>query len=117
MLVRARLGERVRRRAPIAPVAFDRHAVAAAVAAAVGDHEQPFVADTAMRVAEGLAALVACARVGAALALPDAVERALSSVTPLRPLCAGIQCRAPPLFRSANTRRANPYAFSSSARE
>ena len=56
------------------------------VAAAVGDHEQPFVADTAMRVAEGLAAQhVACVPPGAALALPDAVERALSSVTPLRP--------------------------------
>jgi hypothetical protein len=86
-IVRARLATRLERRAPIAPVAFDRHtAVAAAIAAAVGDREQPFLADTAVRTPDGLAPMVAShASAEIALALADAVERAYATITPQRP--------------------------------
>jgi hypothetical protein len=86
-VVRARLGARIASRAPIASVDFDRHAtVAQALADAVADREQPFVADTAARTADALAPLIA-ANLGAAAGagLADAVERALFTVTAKRP--------------------------------
>ncbi len=86
-LVRARVGARIESRAPIAPAGFDRHAaVATAIAAAVGDREQPFVADTAVRTADALAPLVAShLSAGPAVGLADAVKRALATITPQRP--------------------------------
>jgi hypothetical protein len=85
--VRARLGARLEARTPIAQVAFDRHAaVSAAIAAAVGDLEQPFVSDTAARTPDALATLVAShLAVSPALGLADAVKRALETITPQRP--------------------------------
>jgi hypothetical protein len=86
-LVRARLGERIASRAPIAPVSFDRHAaVAEAIAVAIADREQPFVADTAARTADALGPLIASHLASApGLGLAEAAERALATVTPKRP--------------------------------
>ena len=86
-LVRARLGERVVRRAPIASADFDRRmAVAQAMAVAVADREQPFVADTAARTVEALTPLVAAHLSAQQRAdWAQAVARALATVTPKRP--------------------------------
>lgn len=70
------------RRTEVSPVAVDRASIVAAVVAdAVGDAGQPFVTDTAVRTAGGLAALVS--RHAATLAV-DAVA-ALDTVTRPKP--------------------------------
>ena len=89
-LVRSRVGELRAARSPLAAAAvgaLDRRAlVAEAVAAAVADEREVFVADTAARSPSALASLVA-------FQLPaqpaeswlEAVRRALATTTPLRP--------------------------------
>jgi hypothetical protein len=86
-LVRVRLGARVASRAPITSAGFDRYAaVAQAIAAAVADREQPFVANTAALTGDALAPLIAShLRATPGLGLAEAVERALATVTPKRP--------------------------------
>jgi hypothetical protein len=86
-VVRARLGARVASRAPIASAAFDRHTtVTQAIAAAVADHAQPFVANTAALTADAVAPLIA-SQLGATLGtgLADTLAQALATVTPQRP--------------------------------
>lgn len=83
--VRQRL--RTRRPAPGPTAGLDRRAlVADAVAEAVGDVEQPFVADTARRTPADLAALVAAhLALDPAGTTAEAAARALQTVTKLRP--------------------------------
>ncbi len=63
-----------------------RSLVAEAVAGAVADPDQPFIADTAQRTASALSRLVAShAALQPIAGWADAITRALDTVTPLRP--------------------------------
>lgn len=86
-IVRSRLGTRIKARKPIAQVPFDRHAaVATAIAAAVGDRGQPFVADSAARTPDALTSVVAShLAIAPGPRRGEAVKQALETITPQRP--------------------------------